>query len=474
MRHLLASALLFLSAAGYSQTQPAATPQQAPAPPLVPTLNPSDTPEASQAGGTQPADYGGPAILSRGGTASVGRGELLSFRPYVTLNGIYDSNLQVLSVNSNGNIPDVNGYGGEALVGVAGSHQWKRTLLDLDYRGSFRHYSQATYYDGVDNSLNVNVTHQHSRQFIFEFGQSAARYSRAYFVPNGFTQVSYNPLTASLTGNDLFNTPTNVLNSIGRMIYQKSARLAFGASASGYLVRRRSTALAGLTGFGATGDITYRLSRFSTIGVDYTFNQFNFTGLFGGSDIHGVSVNFASRLSKRWELALRLGGYRVESQTLAQVQLDPALVAIFGTPSGIGTVHAVSYGPHVEARLTRGFRRGAWSVGYSRSVMPGNGVYLTSTYDNAQAGFNYNGWRKVSLQGGVGYNKYNSLTQSIGHYQNYTADGGASIKLSRYFSMIARLGGRRYEISQTLYRRVAYRATLGIAWSPGEYPLSIW
>ncbi len=467
MRQLLASALLFFSAAGYSQTQPAATAEAT-------TLNPIDTPDVSPGAQSQPADYGGPAILSRGGTASVGRGELLSFRPYVSLNGIYDSNLSTLSVDSNGLIPSNSGYGGEALIGVAGSHQWKRTLLDLDYRGSFRKYSQATYYDGTDQSLNLNVTHQHSRQVTLEFGQTVARYSRSYFVPNGFTQMSYNPLTASLTSNDLFDTPTNVFNSTGRMIYQKSARLAFGASGSGYLVRRRSEALAGLTGFGATGDMTYRVNRFSTIGVDYTFNHFGYTGLFGNSNIHGVSVNFASRLSKRWELALQLGGYRVESQTLTRVQLDPALEAIFGTGTGIGTVHAVSFGPRAAVRLTRAFRRGAWSMGYSRSVMPGNGVYLTSTYDNAQAGFNYNGWRTVSLQGGVGYTRYNSLTQGIGHYQNYSADGGASFKLSRYFSLIARLGARRYDISQTTYRRVAYRATLGIAWSPGDYPLSIW
>jgi hypothetical protein len=477
--------LLFFSAAGYSQTTPAANPQEAQQPaanpeqgqqaPEPPHIDPQDMPDPAQAAQQPPQDYGGPAILSRGGAATVTRGsELLRFRPFVSLNGIYDTDLAAASINAAGEVPTSNGYGAEALVGVTGSHQWKRTLLDLDYRGSFRHYSQSTYYDGIDNSLNLNVTHQRSRRLIFEFGQTAARYTRSFFLPNGFTQLSYNPLTTSLTNNDLFDTPTNVLTSTGRVIFQKSARLAFGATGTGFFVRRRSEALAGVTGYGATGDITYRLSRFSTIGVDYNFNHFGFTGQFGASDIHGAALNFATRLTKRWELAFRFGGYRVESLRLQRVQLDPVLVAIFGQQSGIGTFHGVAWAPHAEGRLTRGFRRGSWSVGYSRSVMPGNGVYLTSNYDSAQVGVNYAGWRTVSLQGGGGYTSYSGLTQDLGRYRNYSAGGGASVKLSRYFSMVARLEGRRYDISQSSYKRLAYRATLGVAWSPGDYPLSIW
>ncbi len=421
----------------------------------------------------QPADYQGPAILSRGGTATVRGSELLRFRPYVALNGIFDSDLSSVSVNSSGASPAVDGYGTEARVGVAGSHAWRRTLLDLDYRGSFRHYTQKTYFDGIDNSLNLNLKHQHSGRLIFELGETAARYSRSFFLPNTYA-VAYDPLTTGLTGNELFDTPTNVLTSTGRAIYQKSARLAFGAAGTGFLVRRRSSALAGATGYNATGDLTYRLSRFQTIGVDYNFNHFDYTGAFGSSDIHGVSFNFASRLSKRWELALRFGAYRVESLRLTRVQLDPVLVSIFGQQSGIDTFHGVAYAPHGDVRLTRGFKRGSWSVGYTRSVMPGNGVYLTSKFDSAQASFAYNGWRAVSIQGGAGYTSYSSLTQTIGKYRNYSAGGGASVKLSRNFSMIARLDSRRYDVSQSSYKRFAYRATVGLAWSPGDYPLSIW
>ncbi|MGE5568202.1 MAG: hypothetical protein ACM3S5_04110 [Rhodospirillales bacterium] len=417
-------------------------------------------------------DYQGPAILSRGGAATVGREELFTLRPYVSINGIYDTGLSTLSVDSTGEIPFSDGYGAEARVGVAGSHSWRNTLLDLDYRGSFRHYTQKTYYDGIDNSLNVAVRHHKSRKFIFELGQTAARYSRSFFLPAGFG-MPYNPLGTSLTGNELFDTPTTVLMSTGRTIYQKSARLAFGGQGTGFLVRRRSEALAGATGFGAIGDITYRLSRFQTIGVDYSFNRFDYTGMFGSSDIHGIAFNYAARLSKRWEMALRIGGYRVESERLTRVALDPVLAKIFGQTTGIDIFHGVGYSPLAEIRLTRGFRRGSWTVAYGRAVVPGNGVYLTSNYDSASAGFTYNGWRRVSIQGGAAYSSYSSLSQTLGKYENYTAGGGASIKLNKFFSLITRVDGRRYNISES-YSKTAYRATMGLAWSPGDYPLSIW
>lgn len=463
---------MFFSAASYCQTPPDATAPQQIQPAEIPaTIGPQDLPERVE---REQSNYEGPTVLSRGGAPSVGRGsEFLRFRPYVSLNGIYDSNLSMLSVNSNGEIPVDDGYGAEARIGVTGSHTWKATLLDLDYRGAFRHYTQQTYYDGIDNSLNLNLRHQRSRRVSFELEQSAARYSRSFFLPGGFG-MSYTPLNTSLTSNDLFDTPTNLLISTGRVIFQKSARLGFSAAGTGFLVRRRSSALAGITGSGAVGDVTYRLSRFQTIGVDYSFNRFDYTGMFGSSYIHGASINYATRLTKRWELALRFGGYRVESSRLTRIALDPALVPIFGQQSGIGIFHGVAYAPHAEIRITRGFKRGTWSAGYSRSVVPGNGVYLTSKYDSAQAGISYNGWRTVSLQAGGGYTSYSSLTQTLGKYKNYSAGGGASIKLNKYLSMIARLDGRRYDLTQTSYRKTAYRATVGLAWSPGDYPLSIW
>lgn len=467
MRFLLAPAFLLVAGAWAQQTPPPANPPQ-PEP-----ISPQEAPEATESQ-PQPAEYGGPAILSRGGSATVARtSELLRLRPYISLDGVYDSNLATVSIDQQGQMPTGGAFGAEARFGITGSHTWKRTELDLDYRGSFRHYTQKSYYDGMDNSLTLSVRHQASRRVRFELEENATRAQRAFFLPASLG-TGYDSMASGLAGNELFDTPTSVLMSTGRLIYQRTARLSFSATGSGFFVRRRSQALVGLNGYLTTGDLAYRLSRYQTIGVDYTYIRFDFTHQFGASDVHGVSLNYAVRLSRRWELALRAGGYRVETQQLVRVQLDPVIASIFGESTGIEAYHRITYLPHYEAHLTRGFRRGSWALGYTRTVMPGNGVYLTSGFESAQTSLTYNGLRKVSLQGGVNYGSYSSVSRTIGKYRSYTAGGGASVKLNRVMSLIARVDGRRYEAGNLLLQRTAYRAVLGLAWSPGDYPLAIW
>jgi hypothetical protein len=116
----------------------------------------SDPPPAAQdtASTSGDSEYAGPAVLARGGTASIG-GPLshVRLRPFLSLTGIYDSGLGNTIVTSQGAIPYVDAYGIQATFGASGVRNWKHSELELDYRGSFRHYSKQTYYDGMDNSL---------------------------------------------------------------------------------------------------------------------------------------------------------------------------------------------------------------------------------------------------------------------------------------------------------------------------------
>src|SRR5262245_32330443 len=87
-------------------------------------------------------DYGGPAILSRGATASLRTpSETVRFRPYVSLYGAYDSGLTPVVLTSAGRVPNEASSGVEAEAGVYGFHHWKTAALGLDYRGSYRHYA---------------------------------------------------------------------------------------------------------------------------------------------------------------------------------------------------------------------------------------------------------------------------------------------------------------------------------------------
>jgi len=455
---------LFL-AAGWAQEPPTSAPPQ-PAP-----IGPTEPSDASE---QQAPEYAGPAILSRGGMATVARAsEVVQLRPYVTVAGAYDNGLGVLSVDPQGRATTVASFGEEARFGLTGTHSWKRTEIELDYRGVFRHYSHRAYFDGMDNNLILTIRHEVSRHVTIEFEENASRYSNAFSMPYSMGSY-YNPMLYGLTGNELFNSPTSVLMSTFRAIYQRTSRLSFGGGASGFLVRRRSEALTGVTGAQLTGNMAYRLSRYQTIGLEYSYNRFDFTRQVGYSEFHGVAVDYSVRVGQHWEFGMRAGGFRVRSQQVVQAAIDPAVAAIFGLTSGTEIANRTTFAPNFEGRLTRGFRRGSWSASYVRTVMPGNGVYLTSGADRAQTTYSYTGLSKVTLQCRIGYDRLSSLSQTIGRYRSYSGGGGATVRLAHALSLIGQVDRRHYDANGSALQRSSFQANLGLSWSPGERPLAIW
>src|SRR5450432_4604484 len=98
----------------------------------------------------QLGDYLGPAIMSRG-AAGIGTraGQTVDLRFFVNVNATYDTGLLPLATGTTGQIVDPGGLIGiEGQVGAYGSHVWRTAKLSLDYRGSYRHYNQSTYFDG--------------------------------------------------------------------------------------------------------------------------------------------------------------------------------------------------------------------------------------------------------------------------------------------------------------------------------------
>ena len=261
-----------------------------------------------------------------------------------------------MGIDENGDIPLQDGYGVQANFGVTGSRAWRRSGLDLDYRGVFRHYSKSTFYDGTDHIFMLRYLNRVSRRWEIGLTQGLATFSRGFMLPYGSTS-NYDQNFAALTGNELFDSRTSALISGGQAIYQHTARTSFGMGMNGFVVRRRSGALVGATGWTANGNWAYRLGRRSTIGADYSFNRFHFTNRFGESSVHGAGINYSRRLSRRWELALRVGGYRIETSRLVVIQLDPAIAAILGQTTGVQAFHGISYLPQYTARLTYSFQR---------------------------------------------------------------------------------------------------------------------
>jgi hypothetical protein len=423
--------------------------------------------------------YTGPSVLSRPGGPANHRPTTLAFRPYASVSGIYDTGLTAFSVNESGELPDDDAAGVEVRIGAYAYRNWQRTVAALQYSGDYRHYDRDTYYDGSNHFATFGVTRQQTSRLQLGVRQMAGTFSRAFGVFGGqFTTLAPSLMQTPLQmpADELFDNRTYHFSTMGDMVYQKTARLSFALGGGGFLVRRQSAALLGVSGGMAQGDVSYRVSRRATVGVSYAFVHYGFTNTFGNADVHMVGVNYANRISRHWELGLMLSGIRVESRTIRQVAVDPVVAAITGITVGSEAYYANTYMTGIGARLNRAFRRANLTFSYIQGVSPGNGLLLTSRQRTATATYSYTGFRRWSLYAGAAYGDLGSVTNQIASYRRFQVNAGLSRSLwGPDFHFVANVAARRYETDFSSFpSRTQTRFTVGISYSPGDVPLALW
>ena len=423
--------------------------------------------------------YTGPSILSRPGGPSNQPATTLSFRPYASIRGIYDTGLTGFSVNEAGELPDTDAGGVEVAIGAYAYRNWQRTMAAFQYTGDYRHYSGKTSYNGSNHFGTFGVTRQQTSRIQFGFRQVAGTFSRSFGGFGGqFLTLAPSVIQTPIQtpADELFDNRTYHLSTNGDLTYQKSARLSFSIGAGAFFVRRQAAQLLGVGGTMAQGDIAYRVSRRATIGVSYAFVHYGYTDAFGGADLHTVGINYSNRLSRRWELGLMLSGIRLESQTIRRVSVDPIVAAITGLRTALEAYHAVGYMNGTGARLNRSFRHASLTFGYTQGVSPGNGLLLTSRQRVATVSYSYTGFRRWSVYAASSYSGLGSVTNQVAKYQRIQGQVGFSRNLLRDdFHLVATFSARKYTTDfQAFPSRVQSRILVGISYSPGDVPLSMW
>lgn len=430
----------------------------------------------SESGDTakEETSYGGPSVLSRGLLPSIGSHNAnIAFQPHLGVSFVCDTALTGVSINSQGQLPNVGQCGVEGSAGINGYHRWRKTTLGLTYNGSYYHYFKNSYYDGSDQSLALILNHHLSRRMVLSLREGAGTYSRSYgFAPGS---VFFDTSTLLIPNTELFDNRVVYLSTSADLTYLRSARWSFSFGGDSYLIRRQSTALYGVTAAGAHGDAVYRYSRYGSIGVSYQFVHYSFTKAFGASDIHLAALQYALRVSRNWEFSASAGAGRVETLGVAVTQIDPVIAAITGQTQGVTAVYQLNWIPSISAALSRTFRHAGLSFRYSRGISPGNGVYLTSSQETANVAYNYTGVRRWSFMASGGYSRLSGLVQTLGQYRSYTAGVSASRTLVGGLAANLRLEANRYGTnSYTDFNRNAYRVALGLTWNPGEIPVTLW
>jgi hypothetical protein len=421
------------------------------------------------------AQYAGPAILSRGDAPAAMEAPKIDFVPFLSVLAVYDTGLNGVSVNSQGQLASANSEGVDVNFGISGVHSWKHTRISLNYAGSVREYSPASYYSGLNQSLMLGIVHQLSRHVSLQLNESAGVFAQTYGLIGLSPTVQFDPTTVYTPTTDFFDNRTIYASTQIQLTYQRTARLSFAFGGDWDLTRRRSSALYGVTGQGAHGDVQYRLSRRTTVGGDYMFTRFTYNGVFSGADFHRFSGTYATALSKSWEFTGYGGVTRAENKFPQLVALDPVIAALLGVTQGYVVSHTLEWLPSFSVRLSKTFSTGVVYLSGGRSMTPGNGLFLTSSDYTAAAGYTYTGLRRWAFSVLASYDRAQSIGNIIGEYGDISAGVQTSRQISHMVHLVAGITARKYQSASFAgYNRVMWDAQVGISFSPRDIPLRIW
>ncbi len=425
-------------------------------------------------GMAQVGSYLGPGVMSNGsGTIGDRSGAPVDLRMFASVSGFYDTGLVPFALNSQGQLENLSGLYGEQLSGgVYGTHTWHNSVLGLDFSGSLYHYDDYSQFDGSTAYLMLGYTYQKSRHIVFNLKQVAGTSS----LPYGYGSA-YEPSTV-LTNQptaELFDNRFYFLQSTAEMSYVQSSRLSYTMGGDGYLVDRQASALANLRGYTARGVIRYRLSQRKTLGFQYQHYFMDFPPSFGQSTTDMGQAFFASSVGKNWTYRLVGGAFNTEVSGVEQISINPVIAALLGTSVGIRAFYRQDIYPAVEANLSGHMKNSFIGFDAAETIAPGNGVYLTSRQISGTASYSYTGIRKWNFGISGGYYKLDAIGQGIQPYSGLTGGAGFTYGLTRAFHLVGRYDYRRQEIVLVNgFRNDSYRVSMGLAFSPGDVPLSLW
>ena len=222
-------------------------------------------------------EYSGPAVLSRSYSISQPLiPEQLKWNESVGLSSVYDSGI-TRQVNADGSLGPASTLTG-ILLGwsLSGKHYFRRDMVSVDYTGNMTQYSGNGAYSGSNQSVGVNYSHVLSRRLTLNLSGTGSIFSQNSVLENqpvGPDTIA-NINIASSPNIQIFDVGSKQFSSQADLTWQLTSRLSFSMGTSYFGIDRNSPALLGVTGQQARGDVTYRLTRKTTIGSYYSFNHY--------------------------------------------------------------------------------------------------------------------------------------------------------------------------------------------------------
>ncbi len=422
----------------------------------------------------QITNYLGPAILSRGdnGIGTRGGNEDINIRPYFNVTGFHNTGLLLTSTDANGNVTSSgNQSGGQVGFGAYGRHNFRTSVLSLDYTGYYRYYSQNQSYNGTNQYLALGYTKQASRRVVLGFRQTGGILNTA----NAFLNTQFATLSNDVVDQttQLFDNRTLYSNTSANVTYLLSPRTSITAGGTGFLVRRHSKALVGMNGWTVQGSMDHRLSAVTTVGVDFQHRHIDYPKAFGQTNINGYGFTFSHDINRTFTLSFEGGVYQVETEGQRRIQPDNAVQNLFGDRPIVKSYYQNTKIPRISIILTKRFRQSSFNATYARGVNNGNGVYLTSQREMLSFTYSLQGRRKWGASLNANANRMRSIGQGLSNYQQLSGGGTVNYQLTQVISMNVGFFERSLKITNGLNRH--YQSlTFGFSFSPAGIPLSLY
>jgi hypothetical protein len=175
------------------------------------------------------------------------------------------------------------------------------------------------------------------------------------------------------------------------------------------------------------------------------------------------------RLDPRTSFTLFAGGFLYRVQGVGLVNLPGEMAVILGTTTIQQVYDTRHRGLSAGASLQRTLRVGSAGISYDVGARPGNGL-LFPTKQETFAG-NYSvGISRFSLGANAYYSRGKSISSIEGEVQNKAIIGSGSFRILGSLHATASVS-QHWILAGTIPSRRYFGANIGLAYSPGSFPL---
>jgi hypothetical protein len=363
-------------------------------------------------------------------------------------------------------------FGTSANFTFQGRHFWEKDQLGVDLNTMFNRYSSAAAYNGANVILNLDYAHDFTRRLQLNIVESASILSQSGTLIEPLTQPGASPANINLGASptlQVFDTSTRQTITQISLTFRKTNRLSFDYQGSVFGVDREGQGLYGNSGYQAQTDVSYRLTRKTTIGAYYSYLSYVFAHHVSDSNAQTAGLIYSYAFNRSMQLRTRGGVARIENQGLIAVAVDPTFASLIGQSSAIISSYHREYISDISAELVKDFgRRRTGNLSYAHGVSPGNGAILTSTQQVITGAFGMSFGRHNNGSISVGRT---TLDATLGVMNHYTSDFG-SLNFTRTLPHNATanlmFSYRRYTVLGMPGVQPQFIVSTGFTWGPGE------